>query len=942
MVAILTYTVCYSAIHMAPRVKHALINCWLSFSLLCFMYTLGIYQTEDMKLCQAIGLLLHYLTLSSLLWITVAVSQLYKYLSKKQPSTSTLQTPEDELPPDVPIQKPILGIYLVGWGIALIVCGISGAVNMRDYASYSQCFLSNAPALSAVFVPAGIIIIFLCILFLLIRCTIRNVNGQLSEGTQATENVDLEMWEPSLLVNNTTDRQSERSATETEVEDTEHTPVVQLRAHVIVLCVYLGVWSCGTIAIYHPFPLYLPYQEDIFSILYALSATVLGTFILFFYGIARSDVRSQWLLMHCYLKKRKPCCRARTVFDTNAQNVPQNQHNLAPISNLAAAQARSRSSSQNSRSNSKSNNSNMLKAAAELNGQTLHDTLPNGNNMNLVVMHRQQYRSNNSVTTYPEIGPDGAEIFYNANQSNVARKFFKKQRKHIRRNCLDIPRRRNYDSDSQISGSHLPSVENRDGVSSLFTSGSKVNNTNIHVERGQQSDNGLKEMTRHQLNPNILAEVDESPEKPQLKRFVLEKDIHQNSRLKLNDVKPSNQPPMLMNIYTNVPETKVPQHQVATSSASKGVPLNQDKHLGQCSSSSMSAECLDSMPAMRTVSQQCSLEYSSTSEVATPLNQLGSDKTLNTHSELTSLQEIHSALCSTHEITSDTEEAHSFEKYTDFTKAKKGVENSKQHLSCGKLQNEYNKKPKVDSKSLNRSLQDINTRRKGSTKSDSDFQDALPTPCTDDQYFVNDNANASESDNLVITKGNNHQSDRLQGDFETQSLNGGEQPYENESDIYFPNYQMSEVSIRSHGLYAPPPASICANDLNLTFSNGELSRTQNDDDCYENQYVNYNPAWRKVNEGLQSSNSRFYHSPAVSCPDVNRADNDSPASLVSEIDELYKQITSCDRRTSRRTQHSHNVRSHGDAALRHCESDSCISESHSDILDSDQRAETRV
>lgn len=45
--------------------------------------------------------------------------------------------PQDEPPADYPLPpKPMLRFYLVGWGIPVIVCGISGAVNMEDYAGY--------------------------------------------------------------------------------------------------------------------------------------------------------------------------------------------------------------------------------------------------------------------------------------------------------------------------------------------------------------------------------------------------------------------------------------------------------------------------------------------------------------------------------------------------------------------------------------------------------------------------------------------------------------------------------------------------------------------------------------------------------------------------------------------------------------------------------------
>jgi len=64
--------------------------------------------------------------------------------------------------------KPLLGLYLVGWGVGLIICGISAAVNR--YTTPLYCFLPTTSAVSAALVPSIILLLIFALTWLLAHC----------------------------------------------------------------------------------------------------------------------------------------------------------------------------------------------------------------------------------------------------------------------------------------------------------------------------------------------------------------------------------------------------------------------------------------------------------------------------------------------------------------------------------------------------------------------------------------------------------------------------------------------------------------------------------------------------------------------------------------------------------------------------------------------------
>ncbi|XP_014474409.1 PREDICTED: adhesion G protein-coupled receptor A3 [Dinoponera quadriceps] len=575
MIMSVTYIISYTSVTMPKKAKHSVINTWFAMALLSFLYSIGIQQTEHIEICQGVGLALHYLSLCCLLWMAVSASNMYKKLAK--PGLDAI--PDEELP-DQPIPKPLLGLYLVGWGVALIICGISGAINLREYAGYSHCFLTSAPALAALFIPSGILIAYLLIFLSLIRRAIQSVdtNAQLSEGTQATENMDLELLEP----NPCGDRASVHSTqtVSSDIEDPEHSQFTQWKGQVIMLILYLLCWADAAAVTVKPFGSHAPFAETVFAVLYAVTASSLGLFVLFFYGIARNDVRSQWLRMRCWLEKRKSrCCRTRSVCDAAIPGQPLVQ-NFVPALNSQATQPISDSNSVASSRNT--NRSRIYNGGSKL--AELAPAKPTAGNVNLVVLHRQQYRSNNSVTTYTEPTSACVEMFYNPHQSGVARKFFKKQRRHTKKNNLG-PRKQG-DGGATSDGGSCVSVPrpkvNNSLERSILSSSAKVNNTNIHVELNPIND--IK-------NVNILSDSGGSVSEERPMRFVIGQESLMMSRSvkKMNNERPEE----------------------------RGAPKRTD--------SDADAKT-DEEWQLRNVSQQCSLEYSS--EMETQMTSERSDHNL--------------------------------------------------------------------------------------------------------------------------------------------------------------------------------------------------------------------------------------------------------------------------------------------------------------------------
>ncbi|XP_068113644.1 adhesion G protein-coupled receptor A1 [Hyperolius riggenbachi] len=300
--SIITYIVHHSNIRISRKGWHMLLNFCFHTALTFAVFAGGINRTGYPIICQSVGIVLHYSSLCTVLWIGVTARNIYKQVTR-QPSQN-----QNSEQPAFP-KQPMLRFYLISGGVPFIICGVTAATNIKNYGNEdhtSYCWMAWEPSLGAFYGPAAFIVLVTCIYFLCTYVQLRRHperKYELKERTEEQQRLAGAEMGHSHIAEAGPVAQATCSMISSSLLANEHSFKAQLRAAAFTLFLFTATWTFGALAVSQGH-----FLDMIFSCLYGAFCVTLGLFTLIHHCAKRDDV---W---HCWWS----CCPSKR----NAYPVP--------------------------------------------------------------------------------------------------------------------------------------------------------------------------------------------------------------------------------------------------------------------------------------------------------------------------------------------------------------------------------------------------------------------------------------------------------------------------------------------------------------------------------------------------------------------------------------------------------------------------------------------
>ncbi|NXW41032.1 AGRA2 protein, partial [Nyctiprogne leucopyga] len=280
---IITYIVNHGTILIPRKGWHMLLNLCFHIAMTAAVFAGGITLTGYLIVCQAVGIILHYSSLSTLLWMAVKARVLYKEVTWKVPRQPDGDTSQ-------PAPRPMLRFYLIAGGIPLIICGITAAVNIHNYHDNNPyCWLVWRPSLGAFYVPVAFILLVTWIYFLCAGLSLQCRPSRQKDVPEPLEPPPRLGGASDLLTDSGSISVTLNSGPPCPEADGVYSLQVQFWALVTTHALYVALWTFGAMAVSQHW-----YLNIIFSCLYGITAVALGLFIFIHHCIRRRDVLNSW------------------------------------------------------------------------------------------------------------------------------------------------------------------------------------------------------------------------------------------------------------------------------------------------------------------------------------------------------------------------------------------------------------------------------------------------------------------------------------------------------------------------------------------------------------------------------------------------------------------------------------------------------------------------
>ncbi|KAM6956812.1 adhesion G protein-coupled receptor A3 [Aplochiton taeniatus] len=310
--SIITYIIHHSTIRISRKGWHMLLNFCFHTALTFAVFAGGINRIKYPIICQAVGVVLHYSSLSTMLWLGVTARNIYTQVTKKPRQPTQGQAGEPPAPP-VASKQPLLRFYFISGGVPLLICGVTAAVDLDNYGSVEQapyCWMAWEPSLGAFYGPVAFIVLVTCVYFLCTFLQLRRHPEKKYELKRPTEEqsrlaaVDVPphcpQGEPGALAPAPAGGHCHAGCPGIPINPAllanEHSFRAQLRTAAFTLFLFLATWTLGALAVSQGH-----FLDMIFSCLYGAFSVTLGLFVLIHHCAKRDDV---W---HCWCS----CCPGR-------------------------------------------------------------------------------------------------------------------------------------------------------------------------------------------------------------------------------------------------------------------------------------------------------------------------------------------------------------------------------------------------------------------------------------------------------------------------------------------------------------------------------------------------------------------------------------------------------------------------------------------------------